>query len=106
MLVRIINNFPSSSIQSCFSLYMTDTIFFVLTSCAGNVENILFQNCNIFSVLSVFKYNPGKQIINLSLLNNFYPTLSYRRVQKESDELLYTVWSLVMVRSLVASASG
>ena len=24
--------------------------------------------------------------------------ISYRRVQKESDELLYTVWSLVMVR--------
>ena len=26
--------------------------------------------------------------------------ISYRRVEKESDELLYTVWSLVMVREL------
>ena len=25
--------------------------------------------------------------------------ISYRRVEKESDELLYTVWSLVMVRA-------
>ena len=24
--------------------------------------------------------------------------MSYRRVQKENDEYLYTVWSLVMVR--------
>ena len=37
--------------------------------------------------------------MNLLLLNNFYPAISYRRVQKESDELLYTVWSLVMVRN-------
>ena len=32
-----------------------------LTSCAGmtchDIENILSQNCNIFSVLSIFKYN-------------------------------------------------
>ena len=38
-------------------------------------------------------------MINLLLLNNFYPVISYRRVQKESDGLLYTVWSLVMVRN-------
>ena len=25
--------------------------------------------------------------------------MSYQRVQKESDQLLYTVWSLVMVRN-------
>ena len=25
--------------------------------------------------------------------------ISYRRVEKESDELLYTVWPLVMVRN-------
>ena len=30
--------------------------------------------------------------------------MSYRRVQKESDELLYTVWSLVMVRELARVA--
>ena len=35
---------------------------------------------------------------NLLLLNNFYPVI-YRRVQKENDELLYTIWSLVMVRN-------
>ncbi|CAD1480477.1 unnamed protein product, partial [Heterotrigona itama] len=34
----------------------------------------------------------AKQIINLLLLsNNFYPVILYRRVQKESDELLY-IW--------------
>ena len=37
-----------------------------------------------------------KQIINLLPFNNFY---HYRQVQKESDELLYTVRSLVMVRN-------
>ena len=58
--------------------------------------------CNTFSVLSIFKYNPGKtnnKFVKLHL-NNFYPVISYRRDQKESDEFeLYTVWSLVMVRS-------
>ena len=49
------------------------------------------------AVLSIFKYNPDK--INLLLLNNFYPVITYRRAWKESDELLYTVWSLVTVRS-------
>ena len=34
-----------------------------------------------------------------SLYNNFYPVISYRQVQKESDELLCTVLSLVMVRN-------
>ena len=38
------------------------------------------------------------EIINLLLLNNFYPVI-YRPVQRESDVLLYTVWSLVMVRN-------
>ena len=72
-----------------------------------HVENFLSQNCNISSVLGIFKYNSEKvkQIINLLLLNNFYPVI-YRRIQKESDELLYTVWSLVMVRARVASARG
>ncbi|KOX69743.1 hypothetical protein WN51_05028 [Melipona quadrifasciata] len=36
--------------------------------------------------------------------NNFCPVI-YRRVKKE-DELLYTVWSLVMVREPVTSARG
>ncbi|CAD1479221.1 unnamed protein product, partial [Heterotrigona itama] len=38
------------------------------------------------------------------MINNFYPTISLRRVRKESDELLHTIWSLVMVREPVASA--
>ena len=54
-----------------------------------HVENFLFQNCNISPVLSIFKYNPGKTN-NKFILNNFYPVI-YRRVQKESDKLLYTV---------------
>ena len=36
---------------------------------------------------------------NLLLLNNFYLVISYRRVQRESDELMCTVWSLVTVRN-------
>ena len=48
-----------------------------LTFRATHVENLLSQNCNIFSVSSVFKYIPrAKQIINLSLLNHFYPVIS------------------------------
>ena len=35
-------------------------------------------------------------MINLLLLSNFYPVISYRRVQ---NELLYTIRSLVMVRN-------
>ena len=51
-------------------------------------------------MLSIFKYNPGEtnnKFVRL-LLNNFYRVISHRRVQKESNELLCTVWSLVMVR--------
>ena len=58
-------------------------------------------NCNSFSVSSIFnrKQNKDKQVINFLLLNNFYPVISYRRVQTESDELSCTVWSFVMVRN-------
>ena len=51
----------------------------------------------------------AKQVINLLLLDNFYPVyqfLSYRRVQKESDELLYTVLVARYGPQSVASASG
>ena len=44
-------------------------------------------------------------MINSLLLNNFYPAISYPLVQKESDELLYTVWSLVMVRNQLPRTS-
>ena len=39
------------------------------------------------------------QIIDLLLLNHFHPVISYRQVRMESDELFYTVWSLVTVRN-------
>ena len=46
-------------------------------------------------------------MIYLLLLNNFYPVVSYRRIKKESDELLHAIRSLVMVRSQLAQrASG
>ena len=58
----------------------------------------LFQNCNIFAVLSIF--NPSKTNDKL-LLDNFCSVISIPTSSKgkESDELLYTVWSLVMVRN-------
>ena len=40
----------------------------------------------------------AKQIINLLLLNHFYPVMSYRRVQKESDEFIVygrSLWSAI-----------
>ena len=37
-------------------------------------KGVNFQNCNIFSVLSITR---AKRIINLLLLNNFYPVISY-----------------------------
>ena len=36
-------------------------------------------------------WRKAKQIINVLLLTNFYPVISYGRVQKGDDELLYTV---------------
>ena len=57
----------------------------------------LSQSCNSFSVLSIFK-RQAKQII-------LSPAISYRRVQKESDERLCTVWSLVTVRNQLPVAS-
>ena len=68
------------------------TIVEVVTAEKTSGKCFLPENCNISSVLSI-------HIINLLLLNNFYPAISYRRDQKESDELLYTIWSLVMVRN-------
>ena len=42
---------------------------------------------------------------SLLLLNNFYPAISYRRVQKRKKAtVIFTVRSLVMVRESVASA--
>ena len=80
-----------------------------IASVRWNVENFFSQNCNIFSVLSTVSNitQKAKQITNLLLLsNNFYSMISYRRDEKENDELLYCVWSLVMVRESVVSARG
>ena len=59
-------------------------------------------NCNIFSISSILGIlTQAKQIISSLLLDHFYPVISK---EKESDELLCTAWSLVMVRKPVASA--
>ena len=73
-----------------------------------HTSRIFCPKIAIFSQFQVHSNITQKatQIINLLLFNNFYPVISYRRVQKESDKLLYTVWSLVMVREPVASARG
>ena len=47
---------------------------------ATRVENFLPQNCNIFSVLSVFNWNKIGETSNLLLSNSFYPVMSYRQV--------------------------
>ena len=60
--------------------------------------DFLSRIATFFSVLSMF-VTQVKQTTCLLLLNHFYPVTSYRRVRKESDELLYTVRSLVTVRA-------
>ena len=62
---------------------------------ATHIENILSQNCNIFSVLSIFKYNTGKTndkfislFLSLLLLNHFYPVISHRRVSKRKRRII------------------
>ena len=64
----------------------------------------LFQNCNIFSVLSIFKRNEigetnNQFITSQSFLSSDITPTSFK---KESDESLYTVWLLVTVRKLQA----
>ncbi|KOX73271.1 hypothetical protein WN51_01128 [Melipona quadrifasciata] len=45
-------------------------------------------------------FKDGTDVDDVGLLSFCGIVISYRRrVQKESDELLYTVWSLVMVRN-------
>ena len=69
------------------TLWTSPAILFFLANfisrAATHFENFSSENCNIFSVLSIFKYNPGEAISMISITR--------RRVQKESDELLYTV---------------
>ena len=74
-----------------------------------NIESIfgIYFNINLLPLNDVPRtsriFGP-KQIINLLLLSNLYPMIN-QWIQKE-EELLYTVWSLVMVREPVASARG
>ena len=66
------------------------------------VQHSFVPNCNIFLlVLSIFICETS-----LLLLNNFYPVISYRWVQKENDELLCTVLVARYGPQSVASSSG
>ena len=67
---------------------------------ATRVENFLSHSCNILSIiLSILKYNPTRQIINLLLLNNFYPVVSYRRKKKKAKiyclQFGHSLWSAI-----------
>ena len=78
----------------------------------NNVPRTLRTFCPKIAIFSQFQVHlsitQAKQITNLLLLNNFYPVISYRRVQKKkkATNCCYTVRSLVMVRSQLHSASG
>ena len=80
------------------------TIFQKIINClqlndVPHTSKIFCLKITIFPQLVYLSIIQTKQIINLLLLNNFYPVMSYRRAQKGGDELLYTVWSFVMVRN-------
>ena len=103
---RYIYQMNENCIRLRYLRYTSLTGALNLTSCAKmtfhvHVENFLSQNCNIFSISSIFKYNPGKAnnkfITSRSFLSSdIIPTSSKG---KESDESLHTVRSLVMVRN-------
>ena len=79
-----------------------------LTSCYARRESFVpkLQYSLSFKYISV-KQNRQKQIINLLLLDNFYQMISYRRVQKESDELFAVYGSVTRYDpQSVASARG
>ena len=75
---------------------------YLLTSCAGTTRIFCSKIAISSQFWILFKQNKigktnNKFIYYLSII--FCPVISYRRVQKESDKLFCTVWSLVMVRS-------
>ena len=75
-----------------------------LTSCARMTcharREFFCPKIATFSQFQVYlSITQTKQIINLLLVNHFYPVISYRRVQRGSEELLNTIRSLVMVRN-------
>ena len=68
-------------------------------------SSLCHKICDIFSVLSIFKYNTS-ETNNKFITNNFYAVI-YRRVQKESDGI--TVYGSVTrygPREPIASAKG
>ena len=74
------------------------------TRLATSSLNLLSRNCNIFFFFLSSKYiEVPFSSRNVVVSIRWYQC---RRVQKESDELLRTTRSLVMVRNPVASASG
>ena len=87
----------------CFSLKLRN---YGLTSCAAMTcharRGFFVPNCNIFSVLNVFKCNPGKTddkfIVSWQFLSRL---ISHRRVQrkKKATNHCITAWSIVMVRN-------
>ena len=64
-----------------------------------HVENFLSQNCNIFSVLSIFKRNSGETNDKFIASSKFLSSgiIPTSPEETENDELLYTIRSLVMV---------
>ena len=64
--------------------------------------NLLFQIATFSQFQVYLNVTQAKQMTSLLLLNNFYPAISSptSSKEKESDELLPTVRSLVMVREL------
>ena len=79
---------------------------------SAQVVNLLRWNmtqyCNISSVLSIFKYNPGKTIdkfiTSQSFLSSYIIPTSLK--EKESGELLYTVLVTRYGPQSVVSASS
>ena len=84
-----------------------------LTSCTGMTcharrEYIFSQNCNICSVLSIFKCNSGETNDKFIASSKFLSSgiIPTSPEETENDELLYTIRSLVMVREISCQRKG
>ena len=73
-----------------------------------HVENFLCRIATFSQFWVYLNVTQAKQMISLLLLNHFYPAIdvSTGSKERESDELLYTVRSLVMVRATSCQAQG
>ena len=109
----------SKSSRSLLQIYTTFVInlflfqwLHFLTSCAemtchARREFLVPNFSNIFSVLSIFKY-PG-ETSNKFITSQYFLSSDITRTSskgKESDELLCTVWSLVVVRNQLQAQRG